>query len=65
MATYYVGINKGQDSKTITSGTSTTGKDVEISINLSNFSVGESQESVNVLLTQLFTYIADGKFKPV
>ena len=61
MTKFYIGQNKGQETYQVTSGTSSTGKDLEVSMNLSNIT---ERDQVTQGLKDIFDYFMRQKFPP-
>ncbi len=61
MATQFFGISRGGQLKDVTTGTSTTGKNVEITV---NDAVGLKQSDVDVLVETLQQFIYNQRTTP-
>ena len=61
MAVRYFGIEKGAKFTTVTQGSSSTGKTVEVTVDLAD---GASKEQVLVALQNLKDYILQNKWPP-
>jgi hypothetical protein len=61
MALHYFGINRGNKPTTVTSGNSTTSKDIEVTVELTS---GADKEDVLVALESIKNAILQNKWPP-